>query len=531
MAKISFRLPDIGEGVGEGEVVRWLVQVGDAVREDQDLLEVSTDKATVTIASPATARVEDIRVEEGQTARVGDVLVVLSAEAAGDSNAASRLSQQPAEQSAASAVGDLADALPGVRLLEQMDARRPASPKATRASSVEEGDKVSSLDLCLPHGNPADEILSQRSDEWGLVSEFDRSTVHMRGSRPGTGGSAPGQPRGMPIASGRLLSPSSSQDGPASAPEVAQPHRDTRPLATPATRRLARRMGLALNAIRGTGPRGRITQRDLRSALRQGGENQDVASAPAMAATVHGDHAPNEAAFAPTMRTQRLRGVRRTIAQRMALTCREAALFTFVEEFRADRLVALQRQLAPDAQKEGLRLTYLPFVVKAVLQALGRHPHLNATWDRDRQELLLHRDIHLGLAVAAPQGLLVPVIRNAARLDLLALGHHIVALSQGARAGKLRPEALRGSTFTVTSLGKQSGLLATPITNYPEVAILGLHRIRERPVVDRGEVVVGQVATMSLSFDHRFIDGHVAAAFAYDLIALLERPEILLLHG
>jgi pyruvate dehydrogenase E2 component (dihydrolipoamide acetyltransferase) len=224
-------------------------------------------------------------------------------------------------------------------------------------------------------------------------------------------------------------------------------------------------------------------------------------------------------------------GMRRRIAENMSLSKNTAAHFSFVEECECDRLIELRERLRPDALAAGVELTYLPFVVKAVVAALKRHPMLNSALDAEKNELVLHAHCHIGVAAATDQGLVVPVIHHAETLSLLEIAHEIGRLGAAARDGTLTKQELSGSTFTVTSLGKQSGLFAIPIINHPNVGILGIHRMKERPVVRDGQIVVGRVMLLSLSMDHRIVDGHVGAAFAYDVIRYLEEPARLLLES
>jgi pyruvate dehydrogenase E2 component (dihydrolipoamide acetyltransferase) len=225
-----------------------------------------------------------------------------------------------------------------------------------------------------------------------------------------------------------------------------------------------------------------------------------------------------------------LRGIRRRIAERMAQSKRTAAHFTFVEEVDVTELVKVKDRIAAAARERGVRVTFLPFIVKAVVQALKRHPWLNATMDEARGEIRLRRQYHVGIASATEQGLVVPVVRDADRRSLLDLAQEIERLGQESKAGRVRPEDVGGSTFTITSLGAQGGLLATPVINYPEVAILGVHRIRQAPVVRDGQIVIREVMNVSLSSDHRVVDGHVAAAFAYEVVRTLEDPSLLFME-
>jgi pyruvate dehydrogenase E2 component (dihydrolipoamide acetyltransferase) len=278
-----------------------------------------------------------------------------------------------------------------------------------------------------------------------------------------------------------------------------------KPLAAPATRRLAKDMGVDLRRVRPSGDGGRVTRDDVRGALR--GEMAE------------------DRPHAPLEERRPLVGMRRRIAERMHHAKATAAHFTFVEECDASRLADLRQRLLPEAERRGVRLTFLPFIIKAVTEALRKHPVLNSALDERTNELVYKKYYNIGVATATEAGLMVPVVQSADRLRLFELAKRIERLSRAAQDGTLAPEDLRNSTFTVTSLGKQSGLLATPILNHPEVGILGVHRIKEKPVVRHGEIVVGKVMLLSLSLDHRIVDGHVGAAFAYDVIEALENPE------
>lgn len=402
MARLDFKLPDVGEGVTEGEIVQWFVAVGDTVAEDDPMVEVMTDKATVTIGAPCEARVERLCFEVGAVARVGQVILTLESELSSNADAPRRSSRPPA-----TAVGKIRDQVPGAKLFQ-----------------VEAG---------------------------GENAPFD-----------------------------------------------------AKPLATPATRRLAEALGVDLRRVRPGGADGRVTADDVRAFV------------------------PEDRTDTTLEERRPILGMRRTIAERMHRSKTTAAHFTFVEECDASRLVELRRQLLPEAERRGLRLTYLPFIVKAVADALPRHPVLNAAVDERSNELVYKKYYNIGVATATDAGLMVPVVHDADRLPLFELASRIESLARSARDGTIASNDLRGSTFTVTSLGKRGGLLATPILNHPELGILGVHRIKEKPVVRDGAIVVGKVMLLSLSLDHRVVDGHVGAAFAYDVIEMLENPERLI---
>ncbi|MEZ4374898.1 MAG: dihydrolipoamide acetyltransferase family protein [Polyangiaceae bacterium] len=466
MALYEFKLPDIGEGVTEGEIVNWLVAVGDQVKEDQEMVEVMTDKATVTIGSPKAGKISELRGAVGDVVPVGAVLVVYDLDGAGGASS-------PAE-------------------------KPPAEPAAAEDKKSDEGPVASAV---------------------GDIKE----------TLPGMGGGA-AKPAPAPAA---------AQAAPASS------YYNERPLAAPATRKLAREKGIDLRKVPPTGPAGRVTREDVERF------NAGAASAPAAAAST-GSAAAAAAAPAssaatparapisiapvqtndPRLADERVpvRGVRKRIFENMARSKHTAAHFTYVDEVVADELIALRGRLKPLAEQSGVKLTYLPFIVKACVSALKKHPALNCVFDESTNEMVLRKVYDIGIAAATDAGLMVPVLRGADRLSILEIARELDRLGNDARAGKLKQEDFGGSSFTITSLGKAGGLFATPVINYPEVAILGVHEMKKKPVIRGEEIVIGHEMLLSLSFDHRIIDGHIGAAFAADIVALLQNPDRLMLE-
>jgi pyruvate dehydrogenase E2 component (dihydrolipoamide acetyltransferase) len=431
--RYEFKLPDIGEGVAEGEIVAWHVREGDQVGEDQIMVEVMTDKATVTIGAPKPGRIEELRAQVGSNVKVGDVLVVIQT-----GNGSRAHGGHPSKMPAASAAGDIQESLPGTNYF----AEKRAKEAPMRA-----------------------------------------------------------------------------------APPSLTPHFDEKPMATPATRKLARDLGLDLRTVPPTGPRGRVTKQDVHTA--SGADSTQRQSTSAVTELRAPRSAPPRSLDQSVDQRVPFVGMRRRIAERMQQAKNTAAHFTFVEECDAARLLALRDRLKPEAAARGVDLTFMPFLVKAVCAALKKHPLLNSSLDVENNELVMHGRCHIGIAAATDQGLVVPVIQGADELDLFELATEIKRLGDAARSGKLTVAELSGSTFTITSLGKQAGLFAVPILNLPNVGILGVHRIKERPVVKDGQIGIGQIMFLSLSLDHRVVDGHVGAAFAYDVIAYLEEPALM----
>lgn len=451
--RFEFKMPDIGEGVSEGEIVQWHVAAGDTVSEEDPMVEVTTDKATVTIDVPRAGIVADLCAKVGDIVNVGTVIAVIDTEIAkGKAGAAMRQPTPSQPTSVASAVGDIRESgLPG-------------------------------------------------------VASFVRSRQPSVKPMSGNGGS-----------------------------EQTHSSFTDKPLATPATRKLARELGVDLRHVPSTGEGGRVTRPDVMTFLKQHGPVPPMKGREKNADDEVAVLAPSPLLSEPPTEVRDLEerrpfvGIRRRIAERMQHAKNTAAHFTFVEECDVTRLCEIRERLRPEAEAQGVKLAYLPFIVKATVGALKKHLELSTILDEEANELVTRRYIHIGIATATERGLLVPVLRNADRLSILEIAREIDRLAHGAREGSLSPSELKGSTFTVTSLGKHGGLLATPVLNFPEVGILAVHRIRERAVVRDGQITIGDVMLLSLSFDHRLIDGHVGAAFAYEIIGLLENPERMLL--
>ena len=404
----EFKLPDIGEGVHEGEITKWFVKDGDAVKENDPLVEVMTDKVTVQIPSPVTGTILERRGKEGEIVKVGATIVVF---------------------------GEAGEAAPRAAPPAASGAPTPAPPRAT-----------------APPAPP-----------------------------PGSGG------------------------------DVA---------AAPAVRRLARELGVDLTSVRGTGPSGRITEADVRGMSR--------ASSPAAAPKPAVSVSPTTST-APAGGEERIpiHGLRKRIYDKMAKSTATAAHFTYVEEVDMSHLVQLRERLNEAGAKKGVKLTFLPFIMKACIAALKEFPTLNASVDDERQEIVVKRFYNLGIATATEEGLNVTVVHDADRKDLWNLAAEVERLATAARDKKLSLQDVQGSTFTITSLGKEGGILATPIINWPEVAILGIHKIEKRPVVRDDHIVIREMMYVSCSFDHRVIDGHVGAAFVQSVRKYLEHPAML----
>ncbi len=432
---MDFKLPDIGEGIHEGEITKWLVKVGDTIQADQPMVEVMTDKATVEIPSPVTGVVEKVNAKEGETIEVGKVLLTI----------------KEAGKAAA--------------------APTPAPEKKAP-----------------PPPPPQD------------------------------------QPKAAPAMGMQAARPEAHRAPPPPPP----PSEEALPfelLATPATRKLARDLSIDLRGVKGSGPHGRVTKMDVQLAY----EGQSAAAPRSSHSTATGMSVTTpsaKTAMAKTGTEQRiaLKGIRKRIAEAMHHSKQTAAHFTYVEEVDMTAVVKLRKSAADEAKKRDTKLTFLPFIIKALIPALQEFPMLNASLDDEKQEIVVKNYFNFGIATDTPSGLIVPNIKGVERKTIWELAHDIHELGERARAGKSQLEDLRGGTFTLTNAGSIGGVFTTPVINHPEVAILGVNAIRKRPMVVDDEIVIRDMMYLSMSVDHRVVDGADAARFMNRLVYFLTEP-------
>jgi pyruvate dehydrogenase E2 component (dihydrolipoamide acetyltransferase) len=506
----NFKLPDIGEGVAEGEITRWLVKEGDLVKEDQPMVEVMTDKATVEITSPKSGRIQKILYPEGSVAPVHQVIVVIDEDAAAGADGGG--SAAPAAPKAAAPAPKPAAREPAPRAPERPAANPPA-PKAPAAPPPRRAQPPPP-----PLRAPA-------------AAGAAKDPVEEVPTRP----AAPEPARQAGPA--RPATPFARAGAPAVAAVTTHAANggDDRVLATPATRRLARELGVDLATVQGNGPRGRVLKSDVEAAARGG------AAAPAAErSTAPSEHSParepvaravEHYAATPGAGEERIpyRGLRRAIGDQMVRSAFTAPHFTLVDEVDFTEVDAVRRAAKDDAEAAGTKLTYLPFVIKALCAAIRKYPSINASLDEEEGELVVKHDVHVGFALDTDRGLMVPVVKSADRRGLLSLASEIARLSELGRAGKASREDLTGSTITITSAGSIGGAFATPIINHPEVAIIGVYQITDKPVVRDGQIVIRKVGFVSITLDHRVVDGATAARVVNEMKRVLGNPGLLLL--
>jgi len=460
------KMPDVGEGIAECEVVAWRVQPGDTVTEDQILADVMTDKATVEIPSPVHGTVMALGGKVGESLAVGAELVRLEIEGVGNFKGEAAKPAAAAPPAAAQPADEPADVPHGFVPEPQRVATGAASVSAPGAAKLAGADS---------HGGPAPAAKSAGA-----------------GDRAGNG----------------------ARNG-ASLRAVFRDANE-KPLAAPAVRKRAWDMGIELQYVGGSGPAGRITHADLDNfvAGRQRGHAAH-GGADSRYAELHGEEAVP------------LIGLRRKIAEKMQLSKRQIPHFTYVEEVDVTELEALRTQLNARYGEERGKLTLLPLLMRAVVLAIRKFPEVNARFDDQAGIVTRYQPVHLGMATQTDAGLMVPVIRNAEARDPWNSAREILRLAEAARTGKAARDELSGSTITITSLGPLGGIVSTPVINHPEVAIVGVNRILDRPVVKNGGLVPRKLMNLSSSFDHRVIDGMVAAEFIQTVRGYLEAPATL----
>ncbi|WP_406852373.1 2-oxo acid dehydrogenase subunit E2 [Brevundimonas sp. BH3] len=543
MGRFVFKLPDVGEGTAEAELVQWHVAVGDVVTEDQIVAEVMTDKATVEITSPVDGKVTKLHGEAGEMLPVRGALVEF--EVAGEGNAAAE-----EESPAAAPVAIEAPApVEAPKAEVASDVVAPASAGNYVFKLPDVGEGTAEAELVGWHVKVGDMV-----EEDQIVAEVmtDKATVELTSPVAGKvvqlhGEAGQALPVGGPLvsfdvegkgnvtAAPALVAAASPAPAKVEAPKAAPAPVATpkaaakpvpavtgrkageRPLASPAVRQRARDLGIDLVFVPGSGPAGRIEHADLDAFVARGGVIAPSAGA-----------ASSPYAKAEGTTEVKIIGLRRKIAEKMAESVRRIPHITYVEEIDMTALEELRGHL--NAQNKGSdkpKLNVLPFIARAIIVALRDQPNINATYDDEAGILTQHAAVHLGIAAQTPNGLMVPVVRHAEARDAYDTALEIARVSGAAKDGSAKREELSGSTITITSLGTLGGVVHTPIINHPEVAIIGPNKIADRVVVKDGQMVVRKMMNLSSSFDHRIVDGHDAAVFVQKIKNLLENPATL----
>ncbi|MFC3959213.1 dihydrolipoamide acetyltransferase family protein [Halovivax cerinus] len=529
----EFTLPDVGEGVAEGELVSWLVETGDTVSEDQPVAEVETDKALVEVPSPVDGTVRELHWEEGDVVPVGDLFVTYNVEGEDDPAAASAGADTTDDGEATTAAEPDTGEVTNDSAVdsESGDAETPSghvfAPPSVRRLARELGVAIETVEGTGPSGRITDGDVraaaqSDAQREPDVESETDEPTDSA------TAG-ADAEPETDDDPGGDDAATAATQAAYARGAATAQVESADREktLAAPATRKLADEEGVDLNAVPTDEERDGeafVTQ----EAVLEYAEAQRQAQEADAAALATGETGPRE-------RREPFRGVRKTISDAMVESKFTAPHVTHHDEVDVTKLVETRERLKPVAEEQGIGLTYMPFIMKAVVAALSEHPEMNAVLDEEAEEIVYRNYHNIGVATATDVGLMVPVVDDVDHKSMLQLSSEMNELVTKARDRTIAPDELRGSTFTITNIGGIGGEYATPIINYPEAGILAVGEIKRKPRVvtdDDGteSIEPRSVMTLSLSVDHRIIDGADAARFTNTVMQYLENPELLLLE-
>ncbi|WP_340085256.1 dihydrolipoamide acetyltransferase family protein [Siminovitchia sp. FSL H7-0308] len=443
----QFKLPDIGEGIHEGEIVKWFVEPGKKVEEDDVLCEVQNDKAVVEIPSPVTGTVEEILVQEGETAVVGDVLVTFDA--------------------------------PGYEDLQFKGDSGEEETEADVQSTAESGQDIQKEEV------KAEEKQEKEAESTGAAAEQEKT--------------------------------------------------NNRVIAMPSVRKYAREKNVDIQKVTGTGKNGRILKEDIDQYLNAPEKATEV---PDTQEVQKADTKQEEKPKAPVVpegeypeTREKMSGIRKAIAKAMVNSKHTAPHVTILDEVDVTELVAHRKKFKAVAAEKNIKLTYLPYVVKALVSTLREYPALNTSVDDEKEEIIQKHYYNIGIAADTERGLLVPVVKHADSKSVFAISKEINELAEKARSGKLSPNEMSGGSCTITNIGSAGGQWFTPVINHPETAILGIGRIAEKPVVKNGEIVAAPVLALSLSFDHRVIDGVTAQQALNQIKRLLSDPELLLMEA
>ena len=492
----EFKFPDVGEGITEGELLAWKVQEGDVVVEDQTLVEVETDKAVVELPSPRAGRIAKLHAADGDVIEVGQVLVTIE-EAAGGAVAATPptpATESPATESPATS------AISATR-------PTPSLPPGPPVSQVEEEEEFYT-------GSVIGQLEEAPDDEPppAFVTAPPFATVP--------------EPAQAPMLTVRSATPAPVDSGEAT----------VRVLAMPSVRVLARELGVDLSVLHGTGPGGRILRQDVEDHAEAAVYGRVAVAAPSIAiADVSGGEpwmggTLERDLFGVVERTS-VRGVRRTMARRMAESLAKQAQVTTTDDADVSVLRRIREKERTLAAERGIHLTYMAFVIKACAAALQRFPRMNSTLSEDCGELVIKRYYNIGIAVDTKVGLMVPNLKDADRKSIFQIAEEVIDLAQRAQDRSLGLADLQGGTFTITNYGAIGGVYGTPVTNFPEIAVLGMGRVRDLAVVRKGQVLVRQMLPLSLTYDHQVVDGAEASRFLNLVISYLEDPDLMLLEG
>ncbi len=538
MATIDIKLPELGEGVTEGELVKWTVKIGDTVKPDQTVAEIMTDKATVEVPSPHAGVVTELLFKPGQIIKVENIIIKING--AGTTAAAPQPQAvaTPAQTSSTAATFALTNVkLP--ELGEGVTEGELVKWTVNIGDTVKADQTVAEImtdKATVEVPSPVAGVVKEFKFKKGEIIKVENVILVLSGASGGTTQTAQAPQTAATVTSHKSapapLAAMTMSSSPANT--IYPPVADSKVLATPATRRLAREMGVDINGMAGTGLAGRVTREDVIST--KGGSSAFANSSNGVGATSAGSASMNfpKPSFTSTNANLEERvdliGIRKKIAQNLQMSKSIIPHFTLMDEADVTQLVGLRETLKDFAEKNGTKITYLPFVMKALIATIKEFPMFSASIDDAASQIVYKKYFNIGFAADTPNGLVVPVIKNADQKSILDLSKEIIDLSKRARDGKLKPDEMKGACITITNIGSVGGTYATPIINHPEVAILGMYKISDKPIL-KTDGSIGFIKSMNytVTCDHRLIDGAVAANFLKSFFNKIQNPGILMM--
>ncbi len=550
----DLKLPELGEGVTEGELIKWLVKPGDTVKADQSVAEIMTDKATVEVPTTRAGVVKELKFKAGEVIKVESTILTLEESGASSAKPAT---QAPAKTEAApqtnghafnpptttvsagAAIGggtyelklpELGEGVtegelikwlvkPGDTVKPDQSVAEIMTDKATVEVPTTKGGTVKELKF------KAGEVVKVESVLLTLTTAGGTQTT----SAPAASMAAPAQTHKAPTATAQPAM-AAAATGASTSTSFYPPVMDSKVLATPSTRRLAREMQVDINGVTGTGLAGRVTREDILKQL----DSVSIGTKGPATSTVNGSISFPKPGYSSSMATAEervpLKGIRKKIAENLQMAKHIIPHFTLMDEVDVTELDAFRESMKDIAEKAGTKVTYLPFVMKALIATIREFPAFNASIDDNAQEIVYKKYFNLGFAADTPNGLLVPVVKQADNKSIMDISKEIIDLSKRARDGKLKPDEMKGATITITNIGSVGGTYATPIINHPEVAILGMYKIQDRlELTADGKVISKKYMNFTITADHRLIDGALAARFLKAFLGRIQKPALLML--
>ncbi|MCK6597297.1 MAG: dihydrolipoyllysine-residue acetyltransferase [Bdellovibrionaceae bacterium] len=541
----DLKLPELGEGVTEGELIKWLVKPGDVLKPDQSVAEIMTDKATVEVPTSKAGTVKELKFKAGDVVKVDSTLLVL--EENGVANSISTTKTVPSSAASTPTVGASTTMASSLSSSSVYSIKLPELGEGVTEGElvkwlVKVGDQIkadqgiaeimtdkATVEVPSPKAGIITELKFKAGDVVKVDSQLATLQINSQ-NQPAISQATSHSSIQTPTKTATNMALSQNlSTGLSTSASFYPPVMESRVLATPATRRLAREMQIDINTLSGTGLAGRVTREDV---MKQSSSNVKLTSeVSSLGTTVSIPKTSYQSTRAQEEERIPLKGIRKKIAENLQMAKHIIPHFTLMDEVDVTELVAWRESVKEAAEQAGTKITYLPFVMKALISTIREFPMFNASIDDAKQEIVYKKYFNIGFAADTPNGLVVPVIKNADQKNIVEISKEILDLSKRARDGKLKPDEMKGATITITNIGSVGGTYATPIINHPEVAILGMYKIQDRLFLDnKGAVKNQKIMNYTITADHRLIDGAVAARFLKAFLGRIQKPSVMMLE-